>query len=37
MGQFVVIERGPANLEARETIKKLTIRSRRLSHHSRAA
>jgi transposase InsO family protein len=33
----VYFGRGPAILEAREKIKKLTIRSRRLSHHSRAA
>ena len=33
----VYFGRGRAILEARETIKKLTIRSRRLSHHGRAA
>jgi transposase InsO family protein len=33
----VYFGRGPAILEAREKIKKLTIRSRRFSHHSRAA
>jgi putative transposase len=33
----VYFGRGPAILEASEKIKKLTIRSRRLSHHSRAA
>jgi len=33
----VYFGRGPAILEAREKIKKLTIRTRRLSHHGRAA
>jgi transposase InsO family protein len=33
----VYFGRGAAILETREKIKKLTIRSRRLSHHSRAA